>query len=127
MNDKEAWEERQRREGVFKEEEITMGHGDDGEYYGPDPMTHLLMAWQCMIRLQAPEEMRQATMEIIHALGDMQAQGELLGEDDMDDEMISVMDGYGRRRRYMGGYGGSGRRRRKRSANWIPRDSTQYE
>ena len=53
------------------------------------------------------------------------SQGELLGEDDMDDEMISVMDGYGRRRRYMGGYGGSGRRRRKRSANWIPRDSTQ--
>ena len=125
MNDKEAWEERQRREGVFKEEEITMGHGDDGEYYGPDPMTHLLMAWQCMVRLQAPEEMRRALMEIIHALGDMQSQGELL-EDDMDDEMISVMDGYGRRRRYMGGYGGSGRRRRKRSANWIPRDSTQY-
>ncbi len=113
MNDAEAWEERQRREGVLKEEtELSMGHGDD--YYGPDPMTHLLMAWQCMVRLAAPVEMRRATMKIIHTLGDMQVDGELLGEDDID--IVTVMDG------------GVGHRRKpkKRSSRWIPRDSTQY-
>ena len=113
MSDAEAWEERQRREGVLKEEtELSMGHGDD--YYGPDPMTHLLMAWQCMIRLGAPEEMRRATMKIIHALGDLQVNGELLGDEDMD--FITVTDaGYGHRRKP-----------KKRSGSWIPRDSTQY-
>ncbi len=105
MSDVEAWEERQRREGVFKEEEeVSLGH--DGPY-GPDPMTHLLMAWQCMVRLAAPVEMRRATMKIIHTLGDMQVEGELLGDDDMD--VIITDAGYGHRRRP-----------KKRSGGWVP-------
>ena len=94
MSDAQAWEERQRREGVLKEEEMSLGH--DGPY-GPDPMTHFLMAWQCMVRLAAPEEMRRATMKIIHARGDMQVDGELLGDDVMD--VIITDAGYGHRRK----------------------------
>ena len=89
MSDAQAWEERQRREGVLKEEEMSLGH--DGPY-GPDPMTHLLMAWQCMVRLAAPAE-----MQIIHALGDMQGDGELLGDDDTD--VIITDAGYVHRRK----------------------------